>query len=153
MSVKSICQRQVDLAGESESAQVAAARMRARNVGSLMVVDDERKPVGIVTDRDLALRVVAEGGSPVETTVAEVMTPEPITILESASIEDALGTMRSKGIRRLVVTSKDGRLVGVVSLDDVLAWISNEFRSVTGVLERSSPKSLRREGARAKSTH
>lgn len=151
MTVRNICQRQVDLAGESETAQVAAARMRARNVGSLMVVDDERRPIGILTDRDLALRVVAEGASPLELTVGDVMSREPFTITETAPVEEALGLMRAHGVRRLVVVGKHGALVGVVSLDDVMGWLASEFRSVTGVLERSSPKSLRREAAKAKS--
>lgn len=150
MTIRAICQRQVDLAGSEESVQVAAARMKARNVGSLMVVDDDRRPIGIVTDRDLAVRVVAEGVSGLELDVADVMSSPPITIADTAPVEDALGLMRSQGIRRLIVVGKDGALVGVVSLDDVLSWISNEFRSVTAVLERSSPKSLKREAAKAK---
>ncbi|MCK6446079.1 MAG: CBS domain-containing protein [Planctomycetes bacterium] len=150
MTIRTICQRQVDLAGSEETVQVAAARMKARNVGSLMIVDDDRCPIGIVTDRDLAVRVVAEGASGLELTVGDVMSSPPITIPDTAAVEDALGLMRSEGIRRLIVVGKDGALVGVVSLDDVLGWISNEFRSVTGVLERSSPKSLKREAAKAK---
>lgn len=150
MTVRSICERHVDLAGESETVQVAAARMRARNVGSLMIVDEDRKPVGIVTDRDLCLRVVAEGASGMELTVGDVMTRGPVTIADSAPVEQALGSMRTHGIRRLVVIDADGALVGVVSLDDVLAWLASEFRAVSGVLQRSSPKSLGHEPMRAR---
>ncbi len=147
MTVSNICQREVDLAAPNETVQVAGARMKARNVGTLVVVDAERKPLGILTDRDLALRVVAVGASPVELSVRDVMTPDPCTIAADAAIEHALVTMRMHGLRRLVVVADDGELVGVVSVDDVLVWMSSEFKQVTGVITKSSPQVLKRERA------
>ena len=72
MSVGRICTRTVDLADLDETAQVAASRMNTRNVGTLLVLDDQKRPVGIVTDRDLAIRVVAKGLDPNSTTLESV---------------------------------------------------------------------------------
>ncbi|MCE9594593.1 MAG: CBS domain-containing protein [Planctomycetes bacterium] len=142
MTVARLCQRAVDVADAGESVQVAAARMRARNVGSLLVLDARKQPIGIVTDRDLALRVVAEGASPLSTRVADAMTTSPVRVDEQTPLEQALGRMQKHGIRRLAVVAEDDVLVGVLTLDDVVAWLAAEFRSVGAVLERSSPRAL-----------
>ena len=80
MSVGQICQREVDLVEVGETVRVAAHRMGSRNVGSLVVVDRARRPIGVVTDRDLTLRVLARDFDPRETLVGEVMTAKPRTI-------------------------------------------------------------------------
>ncbi len=80
MSVGRICLREVDLAEPGENVLDAARRMRERRVGTLVILDDAGKPVGLVTDRDLALRVVAAGGDPRATLVGEVMTEHPETV-------------------------------------------------------------------------
>jgi len=142
MSVGEICQRAVDTAEAGEEVRAAAQRMRSRNVGSLVILDGEGRPIGIVTDRDLALRVVAEGRSPSEVRVREVMTAAPHTIVEDTSVEDALASMRSFGVRRLPVVDAAGRLVGLVSLQDILALLAQEFGQLSDVIERTSPRSV-----------
>jgi CBS domain-containing protein len=89
------------LAEPGESVLEAARRMRERRVGTLVIVDDVGKPVGLVTDRDLVLRVVAAGGDPRAISVGEVMTERPKTVTESTPIESALSLMRSASFRRL----------------------------------------------------
>jgi CBS domain-containing protein len=140
MTVGRICIREVDLAEPNESARVAAQRMAARCVGTLLVVDAGRRPLGILTDRDLALRVMAKGGDPDTVRVRDVMTNSPRTVTESTPIEDALDAMRRHGVRRLPVVDGDGALIGILSFDDVLALLIEEFRSMSGILERSSPE-------------
>ncbi len=142
MTVGRICQRQVDTAEGKEMARAAARRMSPRCVGTLVVLDESRKPVGILTDRDLAVRVLAEGLNPDTTPVADVMTRHPSTVSENAAIEDVLALMRSKAVRRMPVVDKQGRLVGLVSVDDVLTLLAEEFRHLGKLLEKSSPKSL-----------
>jgi len=90
MSIGRFCTRNVDTASFDESALDAAQRMRDRQVGTLVVIDAEH-PVGIVTDRDLTVRVLATGVDPKAVRVSEVMTPSPTTIREEDSIEAALG--------------------------------------------------------------
>lgn len=144
MTIARICQRNIDTASPGETAQVAAQRMNSRSVGTLLVLDEDRRPIGIVTDRDLAMQVVARGADPTAVLVREVMTQDPRTVAEEAAIEDALALMRSRGVRRLPVVHKDGTLAGLVSLDDILSLLAEELRHVGRLIERSSPRSLAR---------
>ncbi|MCO6459216.1 MAG: CBS domain-containing protein [Pirellulaceae bacterium] len=142
MSVGRICVRSVDLAEADEPVQVAAQRMNDRNVGTLVVLDNQRRPIGIVTDRDLALRVVAKGLAPLGTTVGQVMTECPETVGEDTSIEAALTVMRAGPYRRVPVVDDDGRLVGLVSVDDVLDLLAEEFSEIRQLLARENPSVL-----------
>ncbi|MFI5459640.1 MAG: CBS domain-containing protein [Isosphaerales bacterium] len=135
MSVGRICTRYVDLADADETAQVAARRMSERRVGALVILDLADRPVGILTDRDLVLRVVANGRDPRQTPVGEVMTENPTMISEAAGIEEALSLMRSGSFRRLPVIGRDGVLVGLVSLDDILSLLAGEFTQVGALVE------------------
>ena len=142
MSVGRICVREVDLADADESVQVAAARMHSRKVGTLVVLNPSKHPVGIVTDRDLTVRVLAEGRDYYATTVGEVMTEVPATVTEEMPIEQAVTIMRSGPFRRLPVVDDDGMLVGLLSVDDVLDLLAEEFNSINKLLQRESPASL-----------
>jgi signal-transduction protein with cAMP-binding, CBS, and nucleotidyltransferase domain len=142
MTVGRICCREVDVATSDESVQVAARRMHDRKVGTLVVIDDARHPIGIVTDRDLAVRIVATGRDAAMTSIGEVMTRTPRSIGEHEPIESALSAMRVTGCRRITVVDRDGSLVGLISLDDVLALLTEEFRQIGSVLEKESPQSL-----------
>ena len=115
MSVGSICNREVDLAEPDEAVQIAARRMDSRNVGTLIVLDMDSRPVGILTDRDLAIRVTGKGLDPTETAVRDVMSKAPDAVREDTSIETALAHMRSGPFRRLPVVDATGKLVGLIS--------------------------------------
>ena len=125
-----------------ESVFVAAQRMHARKVGSLVVVDSEGHPLGLLTDRDLAVRVIAEALDPNETMVSQVMTRLPQIIREETPIEEALGIMRCGPYRRLPVVTRDGRLAGILSLDDILNLLAEEFGEIGRLLHKESPQSL-----------
>lgn len=142
MTVGNICTREVDTAQGNESVQIAARRMHDRKVGTLVVVDDANRPTGMLTDRDIAVRVVAWGADAYATTVAEAMTASPHTVRESAAIESALSGMRANACRRLPVVDDDGKLVGLVSLDDVLGVVAEEFGDIKTLLAKESPESL-----------
>lgn len=142
MSVGNICSREVDTVEPSESVQTAAQRMHARKVGALVVVDADGKPIGMVTDRDLAMRVVAVGCDPSQTMVSEVMTRHPATASVDQAIEDALRTMRSSQCRRIPVVDESNKLVGLLSLDDILELLSEEFQIIGRVIAEESPQSL-----------
>lgn len=142
MTIGRICVRDVDLAEEHETAQLVAQRMNVRSVGSLVVLDSDKHPTGILTDRDLAMKVVGRGLDPLSVTVAELMSTHPETATESTPIEDALRVMRSQGVRRLPVVDDAGQLVGVVSLDDILGLLAEEFREMGKLLEETSPRRM-----------
>jgi CBS domain-containing protein len=139
MSVGRICTRYVDLADADETVQAAARRMFERQVGTLVILDRANRPVGILTDRDLVLRVVAQGKDPRQTQVGEVMTRDPKMISEGAPIEQALALMRSGSFRRLPVIGSDETLVGLVSLDDILSLLAEEVAQVGILMEKEMP--------------
>jgi CBS domain-containing protein len=142
MSVRQICNPDVDVITVEETAQTAAGRMHARKVGTLVVVNERQEPIGIVTDRDLAVRVVAEGKDPATTIIAEVMTRDPETVREKTPVEDALRIMRNGSFRRVPVVDYDDRLVGLLSLDDILHLLAHDFAQIGDLVERESPESL-----------
>lgn len=136
MSVGRICSREVDVAAVDESALEAAQRMATRDVGTLIVLNPAKAPVGIITDRDLVVRVLAVRKDPHVTRVGEVMTRDPKAVQEDCPIETALGLMRAGPFRRLPVVDHHGQLVGILSLDDVLSLLAEEFAHIGRVLER-----------------
>lgn len=140
MSAGRICRREVFVAGLGESVRAIAQRMREENVGTVVVRDERGRPAGILTDRDLTLRVLAEDKDPKTTPVLEVMTSVPRTITEDTAIESALAIMRAEKCRRLPVVGRDGRLVGVLSLDDILELLAEEFGTIGGLLRAEEPK-------------
>lgn len=146
MSVGRICSRIVVTADCGESAAAAAQRMQNSNVGSLPVLDDEGRLVGVLTDRDLALRVVAARRNADTTAVAEVMSECVQSIHDDAAIEAALALMRSRKTRRLPVVDRAGKLVGLLTLDDVLSLLCEEFAAIGSLLDSEAPLAQSRYG-------
>ena len=142
MSVGSVCVKDVDLAAPEESVQIAAQRMYSRKVGTLVVLGEDRKPIGLITDRDLTVRVLAGGRDPFQTTVSDVMTRTVHTVAEDEPVESALSVMRSASVRRVPVVDDAGGLVGLVSLDDILTLLTEEFNAIGKLIEQESPESL-----------
>jgi CBS domain-containing protein len=139
MEVGRICSRDVDVVGPDESALAAARRMHDRGVGTLVVVDGTLQPMGLVTDRDIAMRVVAQERDPARTPVSEVMTPMPARMVETISVEAALGNMLAGRCRRMPIVNGAGELRGIVSLDDIMRHLAEEFSTAGELLERESP--------------
>jgi CBS domain-containing protein len=120
----------------SQTVAEAANNMRQIDVGSMIVVDDSGAVVGIVTDRDIAIRVVAQGRDPQTTTVGEILTEAPITLTSSDSIEQAVRLMRGRAVRRLPVV-EEGRPVGIVTIGDLA--IDRDPRSALADISREAP--------------
>jgi CBS domain-containing protein len=139
MTIQRICQRHVDVARPDESVQVAAERMRQHTVGCLVVVDDLRRPIGVVTDRDLALRVLAEGKNPYVTTIQAAMTCDVKTLPIEAGIEQALRLMREGGFRRVPIVDREGSLVGLVTMDDIVMLLVAELCQVGHLIYGETP--------------
>jgi len=123
--------------------------MHQRTVGALVILDDDRRPTGIVTDRDLTTRVIAGSRDPFTTSLAEVMTRYPKTVTEDTAIETALTLMRSGAFRRIPVVDRDDRLVGLVTLDDILMLLCEEFTTIGTLLSRETPVAAAQEWAAA----
>jgi CBS domain-containing protein len=107
-----------DVAGD-ESLAVAAKKMRDLDVGALPVAGDADKLAGMITDRDIVTRAIAEGHDPDATRVKEIMTTGVISCETDQSIDEAIVLMEDAKVRRLVITDPDGNAVGILSLGDV----------------------------------
>jgi CBS domain-containing protein len=140
MTIGRLCCRQVDTTTPDETVRAAAQRMGNRGVGTLVVTDSANRAAGIVTDRDLAVRVLGAGRDPESTRVSEVMTDMVHTCFDDMPVEDVLRLMRTESVRRIVVVGRDGTLVGIASLDDILTQLAGELRDVGELLERVSPR-------------
>jgi CBS domain-containing protein len=128
-----ICIRPVVTVSAQNTVGHAARAMRARNVGALVVVNAGR-PIGMLTDRDIAVEVVAMGMDPDSTRVGDVMRKKPVTIQEDRGILDAARTFARTGVRRLPVVSAKGVLVGVIAVDDLFILLGNELGHMAGAL-------------------
>lgn len=111
-----------------------ARAMRDEDVGEIPVVDLDRHPIGVITDRDMVVRTLAAGRNPLEVRVQDCMTSPPVVIQQDASVEDCARLMERQKIRRVPVVDAKGALCGIVSLAD---------------LERSDARSLQNEVTRA----
>lgn len=118
MRIAQVMTRDVMTAKPEETLQAAAARMLAAGVGMLPVTKDDQI-IGVLTDRDLAVRAVAKGLDPRTTTVRQAMTPQVLCCFEDETVAEAGRKMAERAVRRLVVLNQNRRLVGVISLDDL----------------------------------
>ena len=136
MNVAEVMTRNVEVIHPDASLQEAAQRMKSLDVGPLPVCDGGRL-VGMVTDRDITVRMTAEGRDPQMTPVREAMTPEVIYCFEDQDVAEAARLMKDKQVRRLPVLNRDKRLVGIVALADLAVEIRDEQIS-SETLERVS---------------
>ena len=120
MKNSDLCVREVLVAPPETFVRSAAQRMGESAVGSLVVVDALRRPLGIVTDRDLVVRCLAPGKNPERTRLKDVMSGPPAWVREDGSAEAAIDEMARLRVRRLPVVDERDRLVGILALDDVI---------------------------------
>jgi CBS domain-containing protein len=137
MKVGSICKSHPVTVRPSDEVSVAARLMREKHIGYLVVPEPDptpgaERPVGVLTDRDIVVSVVAREVDPGSLRVADIMTQEPLLVSESESSAWALLHMRRLGVRRLPVVGEYGQLVGILSLDDVLDVLAGELQDVAG---------------------
>lgn len=148
-TIARICEHNVDTIRCDESVVMAADRMRQRTVGALVVTNELRQPIGILTDRDLVVRVLADRREETAT-ISDVMTPDVVVVSEETSVGAALLRMRKGTFRRLPVVDGHGTLIGIVSLDDILMSLARELGEIGLLLECETPRAAALvSGARA----
>ena len=126
MLLKDMCTVDVVTSGPQSTAADAARLMRHKHVGDIVVVaesDDGRTPIGIVTDRDIAVEVVARGLDQATTPLSALIHPPVVIAEESEDTTAVIARMRANGVRRMPVVDRHGDVVGIVSLDDFLALL------------------------------
>jgi len=129
MNIGEICSRVVLIAQRETPVSEAARLMRQHHVGALVIVDqaDGARPVGIVTDRDMVVEVLAEDVAPDKLTVGDIMSVDIVNVGAQDGVFETIGLMQGKGVRRVVVTDDAGQLIGIVSLDDLLEVLAEEL--------------------------
>jgi CBS domain-containing protein len=127
--------KEVTTISGSAGACDAAEKLESEGVGCVVVVDEEQRPLGMLTDRDLALRVVAAGKDPDSTTVEMVMSQPVVSLEASAPLSELIHCMSRHGIRRVPVV-QNGRLVGIASLDDLMLHLGRAFDDLAQAAER-----------------
>jgi CBS domain-containing protein len=125
-----LCVRSVQVAKPGESVLEASRRMTAAGVGTVVVLGEDARPLGIVTDRDVVVRCVAEGRDPAATDLAQVMTSPVQHVYEATPLDEALAHMAGAHARRLVVLDAQDRLAGILALDDVVELLAEEAGSI-----------------------
>jgi CBS domain-containing protein len=148
MLLKDVMTRDVEVVSPQTNVVEVAGKMKNMDVGALPVCDGQRL-LGMITDRDITLRVVAEGRDPGSTRAQEAMTPEVVYCLEDQPVEEAADLMAQHQIRRLPILNRDKRLVGIVSLGDLAVDTADEDmagRALEGVSEPARPN--RQDGPR-----
>jgi len=127
------CNRDVVIASESDSLRDAIQLMRNHHVGDVVVVENvagNKTPVGILTDRDIVLEVLAQDVDIDSVTVGDVMSDQLVTVTDDTGIAETLDVMRAHGIRRLPVIDRAGALQGIISIDDFLELMAEQVQKL-----------------------
>ena len=140
MSIREICNRNVVCATGSTSAVEAAQLMRQHHIGNVVVVDQldgERAPLGVVTDRDIVIEVVAAGLDPTTVKLSDMLMGRLVTVDEATSYTETIRLMALHGVRRLPVVDAAGKLTGIVSTDDLLPQLAGPLAAMADLAVRS----------------
>lgn len=136
MKIANFCHHEFVTIHAHESLRNAAASMRERHVGVLVVIDAAEPPhvLGVVTDRDLAIEVLARDLNVATTRIGEVASNSLVAVAATASVHEAVSAMEKGGVRRLLVTEEDGSVIGFVSADDLIGAIASELSRLASAL-------------------
>lgn len=138
MTIRDLARKDVVTAHRNQSAGNLATVMKEEDVGSVIIEDDDR-PVGIVTDRDLTLKVLEPREDPREVTAEEIMTENPTTVGIEDGVFEVTKTMFEAEVRRIPVVDDEGAIAGIITLDDFLVLFTDEMNGLAGVVEAESP--------------
>jgi CBS domain-containing protein len=137
MEVIKLCRHNAVTISPREDLIAAARLMRERHVGYLVVTepvfaDGEQRPIGVLTDRDIVVKVLAKERDPRTLRVGDVMTRDPVLAMATDPLAGVLASMRRIGVRRIPVVGHRGQLIGVLSFDEVIDALSGELSDVAG---------------------
>ena len=151
MKAGELCNREVVTASRQTSIREAARLMRDQHVGSLVIVEKQDSlsiPVGIITDRDLVIEILAEDVDLETVTIGDVMSYALLKVSEQESVFDTAQRMRARGVRRVPVIAESGALIGILALDDMLELLSEELSLLARLTSRESEQEQKKRTPR-----
>ena len=143
MPISEICNREVIIVQRDTTVHDAAKLMRQHHVGDVVVVEERKGvkvPVGIVTDRDLVVEIMAPDLVQMVITVGDIMAPKLATVKDSTGIYETIQYMRGEGVRRLPVVDSKGGLIGILTLDDLLELLAEELLELARLVRHEQKK-------------
>jgi CBS domain containing-hemolysin-like protein len=148
MSLAPLCHREIVCVSGQDPIRKAAEVMRKQHVGALAVTDpqDSSRVMGLLTDRDMVVDLLALGHSPDERTAGDLCRSKLVGVPASSTLQDAISHMQQHGVRRLFVAQADGSLMGLISIDDLIEAIADEL----GDLARTLRINIDKEDARTR---
>jgi len=149
MSVGDLCNREVVIVDRHESVRDAARLMRAHHVGDVVVVEErtgQRFPVGILSDRDIVVELLAKDFAPEAVDIGDLMSADLLTAREGDELLDTLKRMKHGGVRRVPVVDEAGALVGILALEDLIELVGEQLMDLVGLLNAELRHERERRG-------
>ena len=146
MSAGEYCNRDVVVIDKTESVREAINLMRKNHVGDVVVVEMHENasiPLGILTDRDIVVEILAEDVDLDAVNVGDVMSDQLVSVNEDTKLLDAIKQMRIKGIRRLPVVNESGELQGILSADDILELVVEQLSDIVGLISKETTNEIK----------
>jgi CBS domain-containing protein len=141
MTAGEYCNREVIITNADTPIVDAAKLMRAHHVGTIMVTQKDNEniiPIGILTDRDIVIEVIAQDVPLDSVLVKDVMSRDIITVTEEVTLLDSLELMKTKGVRRLPVVNQEGSLEGILSADDTIELLSEAMNDLVVLIKQET---------------
>jgi CBS domain-containing protein len=148
MPIGEICIREVIICNRTTNVLEAAQLMRRYHVGDLVVVDEsagKRIPVGLITDRDIVISVIAAQVDPTTITAGDLISRELVLVREDEGVFETIEHMRAHGVRRMPVVDRQGTLVGIVSVDDMTELLSEELSQLSKLISKEQAQEVERK--------
>lgn len=144
MAIGELCNREVIVTGPATSVAEAARLMRRHHVGDVVVVEEDevRRPIGIVTDRDIVIEVIAVGLDPEDVTVMDIVTDDLTVASDDDEFLDALAQMRRRGVRRLPIVNANGGLEGILTADDAVELVGEAVADLVSLVSRELDREM-----------
>ena len=139
MTVYTCAQTNVLSVKPDATVRFVAGLMKEKNIGCI-VITENHKPVGIVTDRDIALRDETLCEDPDTTLISSIMTRDIVTIRKDTGIFEAIQVMKSAGVRRMPIIDASGRLVALLTIDDLIRLLARELSDIARIIGKESPE-------------
>lgn len=139
MMLSAVCTLDVASCSPRISVLEAARLMRQKHTGDLVVVDqdeDAQEPIGVITDRDIVVEVLANDLNPATTTVGSIVRHPVVVAHDSEDPATALERMRTHGVRRIPIVSQHNRLIGILTVDDLLKLLATQASTLTEIVSR-----------------